>query len=70
MLREWGIVRGNAPYLFEEKVKAYLRCGARKLPGFDQWPNNQVGMGRCVCGIVCRCKKESGRGLLCVGLLN
>lgn len=37
---------------------------------FDQWPNNQVGMGRCVCGIVCRCKKESGRGLLCVGLLN
>ena len=28
-----------------EKVKAYLISGARRLPGFDVWPNNQVGWG-------------------------
>ena len=25
LLMEWGIVRGNDPYLYGEKVKAYLR---------------------------------------------
>ncbi|MCD7737297.1 MAG: S8 family serine peptidase, partial [Lachnospiraceae bacterium] len=45
LLMEWGIIRGNDPYLYGEKVRAYLRRGARKLPGFTQWPNNQVGYG-------------------------
>lgn len=45
MLMEWGIVRGRDPYLYGEKVKAYLRRGARRLPGFEIWPNNQVGYG-------------------------
>ncbi|MCD7744070.1 MAG: S8 family serine peptidase [Lachnospiraceae bacterium] len=45
LLMEWGIVRGNDPYLYGEKVRAYLRRGARQLPGFTQWPNNQVGYG-------------------------
>ena len=45
LLMEWGIVRGNDPYLYGEKVKAYLRRGARELPGFQIWPNNQVGYG-------------------------
>ncbi|MBU3874484.1 S8 family serine peptidase [Faecalicatena sp. AGMB00832] len=45
LLMEWGIVRGNDPYLYGEKVKAYLRRGARELPGFTQWPNNQLGWG-------------------------
>ena len=45
LLMEWGIVKGNDSYLYGEKVKAYLRRGARKLPGFDQWPNNQMGYG-------------------------
>ena len=31
------------PYLYGEKVKAYLRRGARQLPGFDTYPNPQVG---------------------------
>ena len=45
LLMEWGIVNGNDPYLYGEKVKAYLRRGARQLPGFDVWPNNQMGYG-------------------------
>ena len=45
LLMEWGIVRGNDPYLYGEKLKAYLRKGARPLPGFTQYPNPQVGDG-------------------------
>ena len=40
-----GIVRGNDPFLFGNKVKAYLRRGARELPGFSQIPNFRVGYG-------------------------
>lgn len=45
LLMEWGIVRGNDPFLYGEKVKAYLRRGARQLPGFTVYPNNQIGYG-------------------------
>ena len=45
LLMEWGIVQGHDQYLYGEKVKAYLRKGARKLPGFTMWPNEQVGYG-------------------------
>lgn len=45
LLMEWGIVRGNDPYLYGEKVKAYLQRGARPLPGFTQYPDPQVGYG-------------------------
>lgn len=45
LLMEWGIIRGNDPYLYGEKVKAYLRRGARHLPGYERWPNNQLGYG-------------------------
>lgn len=45
LLMEWGIVQGNDPYLYGEKVKAYLIKGAKKLPGFDSWPNPVVGWG-------------------------
>ena len=45
LLMEWGIVRGNDPYLYGEKVKAYLRRGARELPGYSEWPNAQLGYG-------------------------
>ena len=40
-----GIVKGNDPYLYGEKVKAYLRRGAKPLPGFMQYPNPLVGYG-------------------------
>ena len=45
LMMEWGILQGNDPYLYGEKVKAYLRRGARQLPGFDAFPNPQVGYG-------------------------
>lgn len=45
LLMEWGIVNGNDPYLYGEKVKAYLRSGARPLPGIVEYPNEEVGYG-------------------------
>ena len=49
LLMEWGIIKGNDPYLYGEKVKAYLRRGARPLPEYKQYPNYEVGWGRlCV----------------------
>ena len=46
MLMQWGIIDGNDPYLYGEKVRAYLQRGAQRLPGYRQWPNNMVGYGR------------------------
>ena len=49
LLMEWGIVRGNDPFLYGEKIKAYLRKGARPLRGEMEYPNDRVGYGRlCV----------------------
>ena len=48
LLMEWGIVRGNDPFLYGEKVKAYLRRGARRLPGYEEFPNETVGWGEDV----------------------
>ncbi|MCD8021738.1 MAG: S8 family serine peptidase [Lachnospiraceae bacterium] len=45
LLMEWGILRGHDPYLYGEKIRAYLHRGARHLPGYPQWPNNQAGYG-------------------------
>ena len=49
LLMEWGIVRGNDPFLYGEKIKAYLRKGARPLRGEMEYPNDRGGYGRlCV----------------------
>ncbi len=49
LLLEWGIVRGNDPFLYGEKVKAYLRKGAAPLRGESVYPNDRVGFGKlCV----------------------
>lgn len=49
LLMEWGIVRGNDPFLYGEKVKACLRKGARPLRGETEYPNDRVGYGKlCV----------------------
>ena len=48
LLMEWGIVRGNDPYLYGEKVKAYLRKGAKQLAGYERWPNALLGYGEDV----------------------
>lgn len=45
LLMEWGIERGNDVFLYGEKVKAYLRAGARPLRGEREVPNDRVGYG-------------------------
>ena len=45
LLMQWGITDGNDPFLYGEKVKAYLRRGAKELPGFTEYPNPLVGYG-------------------------
>ena len=46
LLMEWGIVKGNDPFLYGEKVKAYLRKGAQSVGGYEEYPNVEVGWGR------------------------
>ena len=49
LLMEWGIVLGNDPFLYGEKVKAYLRRGAKPLRGESSYPNSRTGWGKlCV----------------------
>ena len=45
LLMQWGILQGNDPFLYWEKVKAYFTRGARHLPGYDVWPNERLGYG-------------------------
>lgn len=46
LIMEWGITRRNDPYLYGEKLKAYLRRGAQPLPGMENLPNDLIGWGR------------------------
>lgn len=43
LLMQWGIVEGNDPYLYGEKVKAYLRRGTKPIRGEREYPNARVG---------------------------
>lgn len=45
LLMQWGIVNGNDQYLYGEKVKAYLRRGAKPIRGEKVYPNERVGYG-------------------------
>lgn len=45
LLMEWGIVEGNDPYLYGEKVKASLLAGTRKLSIEANYPNPTLGFG-------------------------
>jgi len=40
-----GIVEGNDPYMYGEKVKAYLINGARQLRIESIYPNRTLGYG-------------------------
>lgn len=47
MLMEWGIVKGNDPYMYGEKIKAYLIEGATR--NGNVWPDSAKGWGElCV----------------------
>jgi len=45
LLMQWGILMGRDPYLYGEKIKAYLRRGARPIRGELVYPNEKVGFG-------------------------
>lgn len=45
LMMQWGIVNGNDPFLYGEKVKAYFQRGAREILGFTEYPNEVVGYG-------------------------
>ncbi len=45
LLMQYGIVNGNDPFLYGEKVKAYLWKSAKPLPAFLEYPNEKVGWG-------------------------
>lgn len=45
LLMEYGIVRKNDPYLYGDKLKAYLLAGARSLRGISVYPDVRVGYG-------------------------
>ena len=44
LLMQWGIVMKNDPYLYGEKVKAYLRKGAKPIRGVAEYPDSRVGV--------------------------
>ena len=46
LLMEWGIIRGNDPYLYGDRMKAYFHRGARQMNGFRDYPNDEIGYGR------------------------
>ena len=45
LMMEWGIVRGNDPFLYGQRLKAFLRKGATRTAGI-QYPNPIWGYGR------------------------
>ncbi len=45
LLMEWGIVRGNDPFMYGERLKAQLIRGAVPLRGLDMYPNRFIGWG-------------------------
>ena len=45
LLMEWGITNGNDPYMYGEKVRAYLLAGARRLTIEPLYPNPILGYG-------------------------
>ncbi|TCT14374.1 subtilase family protein [Natranaerovirga pectinivora] len=45
LLMEWGIVRGNDPFLYGEKIKAYLIDGTSKPIARFAYPNTELGFG-------------------------
>ncbi|GHU42950.1 hypothetical protein FACS1894111_07720 [Clostridia bacterium] len=45
LLMQWGIVEGNDPFLYGEKLKAYLIRGAKPLSVMKEYPNPALGYG-------------------------
>ena len=44
LMMQWGIIRGNAPFLHGERIKAFLRLGAARTAR-TAYPNPTYGYG-------------------------
>ena len=44
LLMQWGIVEGKDLFLYGERIKAYLKKGAKREPEIS-YPNNSWGYG-------------------------
>lgn len=44
LMMQWGIIQNNDPFLYGERIKAYLKSGARRISGI-KFPNNRWGYG-------------------------
>ena len=59
LMMEWGVVRGNDPFLYGQRVKAYLCKNAARSPFWD-YPNPLWGYGKLyLCGAM---NDLTGRG--------
>lgn len=45
LLMQWGIIQLNDPFLYGERIKAYLKSGAKRTSGIS-YPNNIWGYGK------------------------
>ncbi len=45
LLMQYGIVQNRDPYLYGQKVKAYLQRGARHIPAEKNYPSPMIGWG-------------------------
>ncbi len=54
LLMEWGIIKGNDPFLYGEKLKAFLIDGSRRPFGAAfEYPNTRTGWGTlCLTGSI------------------
>ena len=48
IMMQYGIVQGNDPFLYGEKIRAYLQRGAQRLTALVGYPNEIVGYGEDV----------------------
>ena len=63
LMMEWGIVQGNDPFLYGQRVKAFLCKGALRSP-FLSYPNPLWGYGRLnLCGTMNELVSHLERGL-------
>lgn len=63
LMMEWGVVQGNDPFLYGQRVKAFLCKGALRSP-FLHYPNPQWGYGRLnLCGTMNELVNHLERGL-------
>ena len=59
LLMEWGIVHGQDPFLYGQRLKAYLLKGARRREG-DVYPNPDFGYGTLCFGAALEAAYEGG----------